>query len=65
MENNLINLKDLTKRYSISRTTLRKWINDLKLPIITISDKKRYVIESDLRTWEESMKIHIPLKNVD
>jgi predicted site-specific integrase-resolvase len=65
MENNLINLKDLTKRYSISRTTLRKWINDLKLPIITISDKKRYVIESDLRAWEESMKIHTPIKNVD
>jgi predicted site-specific integrase-resolvase len=65
MERKLINVKDLVKRYSISRTTLRKWINDLKLPIVTISDKKRYVIESDLIAWEESMKIQILLKNID
>jgi hypothetical protein len=44
---------------------MRKWIIELNFPILVVSDKKRYVIESDLRAWEESMKIHIPLKNVD
>jgi hypothetical protein len=52
-------------RYGISRTTLRKWVRELALPILVISDKKKYATEFDLRAWEESMKIHIPLKNVD
>ena len=64
-ENRLLSPKEIMHRYGISRTTLRKWVRELALPILVISDKKKYVTEFDLRAWEESMKIHIPLKNVD
>jgi hypothetical protein len=64
-ENRLLSPKEIMKRFCITRGTMRKWILELNFPILVVSDKKRYVIESDLRAWEESMKIHIPLKNVD
>ena len=64
-ENRLLSPKEIMKRFCITRATMRKWIIELNFPILVVSDKKRYVIESDLRAWEESMKIHIPLKNVD
>ena len=60
MEKRLISAKELLYRYGISKGTLRKWVRELQLPIIVMSDKKRYVLESDLRAWEESMKYIFP-----
>jgi len=56
MNKQLISSKDLLIRYGISKSTLRKWVRELGFPLIAITDKKRYILESDLRAWEESMK---------
>jgi hypothetical protein len=53
-------MKDLIYRYGISRATLRKWIRELSLPVIKMSDKKKYVNPIDLKQWEESMKYILP-----
>jgi predicted DNA-binding transcriptional regulator AlpA len=55
-ENRLLNPKEIMQRYRISRTTLRNWIKTKNFPIIKISEKKKYAIESDLREWEEKQK---------
>ena len=60
MEKRLISAKELLYRYGISKGTLRKWVRELGLPLMAITDKKRYVLESDLRAWEESMKNILP-----
>jgi predicted site-specific integrase-resolvase len=57
-ENHLLSPKEIMQRYGISRTTLRKWIKTMGLPVIVISDKKKYVLELDLRAWEEQQKPH-------
>ncbi len=56
----MYNMKDLIYRYGISRATLRKWIRELSLPVIKMSDKKKYVNPIDLKQWEESMKYILP-----
>ncbi len=56
----IISKKDLLSRYGISKSTLRKWVSFYSLPLLIMSDKKRYVLESDLRAWEESMKNILP-----
>ena len=60
MNKQLISSKDLLIRYGISKSTLRKWVRELGLPLMAITDKKRYVLESDLKAWEESMKNILP-----
>jgi predicted DNA-binding transcriptional regulator AlpA len=60
MEKRLISSKELLIRYGISKSTLRKWVRELGFPLIAITDKKRYTLESDLRAWEESMKNIFP-----
>lgn len=60
MEKRLISSKELLYRYSISKGTLRKWVRELGFPLIAITDKKRYTLESDLKAWEESMKNILP-----
>ena len=62
-ENRLLSLKEIMHRYCVSRSTMRKWINTMGLPIIKISEKKKYATESDLRVWEESMKIGDKIPN--
>lgn len=60
MEKRFISSKELLIRYGISKSTLRKWVRELGLPLIAITDKKRYTLESDLKAWEESMKNILP-----
>ena len=57
MEKRLISSKELLYRYSISKGTLRKWVSELELPLIVMSDKKKFVDPIELQQWEESMKI--------
>jgi len=57
MEKRLISAKDLLIRYGISKSTLRKWVRELELPLIVISDKKKYVYEIDLIEWEKDRGI--------
>ena len=52
-----LTMKEVQELFKISRTTLRKWIRYENLPIIYVSDKKRYVLEKDLKYWEELKKI--------
>ncbi len=61
-ENRLLNPKEIMQRYGISRTTLRKWIKTMGLPIIVISHKKKYALESDLYDWEKSDVFHSNIK---
>ena len=39
MEKTLISVKELLYRYGISKGTLRKWVRELELPLIVMSDK--------------------------
>jgi predicted site-specific integrase-resolvase len=55
-ENRLLSPKEIMQRYGISRTTLRKWIKTMGLPVIVISDKKKYVLELDLKEWEDTYR---------
>jgi hypothetical protein len=57
MEKRLISSQDLLIRYGISKSTLRKWVRELELPIMVMSDKKKFVDPIELQQWEESMKI--------
>jgi hypothetical protein len=52
-----LTMKEVQELFNISRATLRKWIKYENLPIIYVSDKKRYVLEKDLKCWEELKKI--------
>lgn len=66
MEKRLISAKELLYRYGISKGTLRKWVRELELPLIVMSDKKKYADPVELQHWEESMKQAIskqPLQN--
>jgi hypothetical protein len=65
MIDKIYNSKELMIRYNISSSTLRKWMNQMGLPVFIVSDKKKHNLESDLKAWEESMEIQIPLYNND
>jgi predicted site-specific integrase-resolvase len=52
-----LTMKEVQDLFKISRATLRKWIKYENLPIIYVSDKKRYVLEKDLKCWEELKKL--------
>jgi predicted site-specific integrase-resolvase len=56
MEKKLISAKELLYRYGISKGTLRKWVRELQLPIMVMSDKKKFADPAELQQWEESMK---------
>ena len=60
MEKRLISAKELLYRYGISKGTLRKWVRELQLPIIVMSDKKKFADPTELKQWEESMKNIFP-----
>lgn len=57
MEKRLISAKELLYRYGISKSTLRKWVRELQLPIMVMSDKKKYVYETELIEWEKDRGI--------
>jgi predicted DNA-binding transcriptional regulator AlpA len=58
--NRLLGSKQIMERYGISRTTLRKWISELNLPVnVFVSRNKKYALESDLVKWENSMRTGI------
>jgi len=38
--------------YQINRKTFETWVVKYKLPIIVISDKRKFVRIKDLREWE-------------
>ena len=48
-----ITKKELQKIYSVSRFTIEDWVKNHNLPMIKISEYKRYVRKSDLLKWEE------------
>ena len=60
MEKRLISAKELLYRYGISKGTLRKWVRELQLPIMVMSDKKKFADPAELQQWEESMKNILP-----
>ena len=60
MAKRLISAKELLYRYGISKGTLRKWVRELQLPIMVMSDKKKFADPAELQQWEESMKNILP-----
>jgi predicted DNA-binding transcriptional regulator AlpA len=48
-----LSVKDVCERYSVSRTTLWRWIeSDVNFPDPVIINKRRYYSEYDLAKWE-------------
>ena len=47
--------QELQKIYNVDRTTLESWIKNYNFPMIVISSHSKYVRESDLFEWEDSM----------
>jgi len=44
--------KQIMKLYDINRKTFEVWVVKYNLPLIVISDKRKFVRVSDLRVWE-------------
>jgi hypothetical protein len=44
--------KDIMELYQINRKTFETWVVKYKLPLIVISDKRKFVRIKDLRSWE-------------
>ena len=53
-----ITKQQLQKMYNVSRFTIEDWVKNHNLPMIKISDYKRYVRKSDLLKWEETYRIN-------
>ena len=52
-----ITKQQLQKMYNVSRFTIEDWVKNHNLPMIKISEYKRYVRKSDLLKWEEKFFI--------
>lgn len=52
-----ITKQQLQKMYSVSRFTIEDWVKNQGLPMIKISEYKRYVRKSDLLEWEENFMV--------
>jgi len=52
-----ITKQQLQKMYNVSRFTIEDWVKNHGLPMIKISEYKRYVRKSDLLEWEEKFFI--------
>lgn len=48
-----ITKQQLQKMYNVSRYTIEDWVKNQGLPMIKISEYKRYVRKSDLLEWEQ------------
>ena len=48
-----ITKQQLQKMYNVSRFTIEDWVKNQGLPMIKISEYKRYVRKSDLLEWEK------------
>jgi len=55
MENKRFTKQDLQKMYNVDRTTIEIWRRNYGLPIIEVSSHSKFVRESDLKKWEDSM----------
>jgi len=44
--------KQIMKLYDINRKTFEVWVVKYNLPLIVISDKRKFVRVNDLRVWE-------------
>lgn len=53
-----ISKQDLQKIYGVSRTTIEDWVQNHNLPMIKISEYKRFVRKEDLLNWEKSHMIN-------
>ena len=53
-----ITKQQLQKMYKVSRQTIEDWVKNQGLPMIKISEYKRYVRKSDLLEWERTHEIN-------
>ena len=53
-----ITKQQLQKMYNVSRFTIEDWVKNQGLPMIKISEYKRYVRKSDLLEWERIHEIN-------
>ena len=53
--------KDLMELYGVDRVTIEDWRRNRGLKMIEISTHSKYITETDLLEWENSMKSKIKL----
>mgnify|MGYP000085194289 FL=1 len=53
-----ITKQQLQKMYKVSRYTIEDWVKNQGLPMIKISEYKRYVRKNDLLEWERTHEIN-------
>jgi len=53
-----ITKQQLQKMYNVSRFTIEDWVKNHNLPMIKISEYKRYVRKNDLLEWERTHEIN-------
>jgi transposase len=56
-----ITKQQLQKMYNVSRFTIEDWVKNQGLPMIKISEYKRYVRKSDLLEWEENSLLFLKI----
>jgi hypothetical protein len=54
MEDKRYSMKELTALYDVDRKTILQWVRELGFPLFSVSPKKRYARESELRQWENA-----------
>ena len=53
-----ITKQQLQKIYGVNRKTIEDWVHNYNLPMIKISEYKRFVRREDLLNWEKSHMIN-------
>lgn len=53
-----ISKQQLQQMYGVNRKTIEDWVQNHNLPMMKISEYKRFVRKEDLLHWENSMKIN-------
>jgi hypothetical protein len=49
--------KQIMERYGINRKTFESWVLKYELPVIVISDKRKFARLADLIVWENGRKL--------
>jgi len=57
MNDQLISKQQLQKRYGVCRQTILTWMRKYDLPVIEISQHRKYFRMSDVLKWEEELMV--------
>jgi bisphosphoglycerate-dependent phosphoglycerate mutase len=57
MNDQLISKQQLQKRYGVCRQTILTWMRKYDLPVIEITQHRKYFRMSDVLKWEEGLMV--------